>query len=87
MCFRLAAKDSSRRIGPTEEAVLALPLLAHPYATMLSKYVWMCANGEILGKKSRTCMSSAPSPRLFIVTTPVGLEEDTSRAWSVREKG
>ena len=32
-------------------------------------------------------MISAPSLRSFIVTTPVGLEEYTRRAWDVREKG
>ena len=74
MCFRLAAKYSSHRIGPAEEAVLTLPLLAHSYAAVLSTYVWMCANGAILGAKSRICMSSAPIPRSFIVTSSVGLD-------------
>ena len=32
-------------------------------------------------------MSSAPSSRLFIVTSPLGLEEDTRRAWVASEKG
>ena len=86
LCFRLDAKDSYLMIGPTEEVVLALPLLAHPYAAVLSTYVWMCANRAIPGAKSRSYMRSAPSPRSFIVTSPVGLEEDTRRVWVVREK-
>ena len=76
----------SCRIGPTEEAMLILTLLAHPYAVMLSTYVWMCANMTILGAKSRSYMSSAPSPRSFIVTSPMGLEEDNRCAWVVRGK-
>ena len=87
MCCLLATKDSSRRIGPTEEAVLKLPLLAHPCAARLSTYVCMCAKCSILGAKIRICMISAPISRLFIVTPPVGLKEDTRRAWVVREKG
>ena len=67
----------SFRIGPTEEAMLILTLLAHPYAVMLSTYVWMCANMTILGVKSRICMISTPSLSSFIVKYPVGLEEDT----------
>ena len=85
MCCLLAVKDSYRRIGPTEEAVLTLPLLDHPCAAILSTYVWMCAKGGILGAKSRICMSSASVLRSFIVTYPVGLEEDTRRAWVVME--
>ena len=60
MCFHLAAKYSSHRLVPTEEAVLTLPLLAHLCATMLSTYAWMCAKGAILGAEIRSCMSSAP---------------------------
>ena len=70
-----------------EETVLTLPLLAHTFTTVLSTYVWMCAKGSILDSKSRICMSIPPSPRSFIVTSPVELEEDTMRAWFVREKG
>ena len=66
--------------------MLILPLLAHPYAVILSTYVWMCANTAILGAKSRSYMSSAPTPRSFIVTSPMGLEEYTRRAWVVRGK-
>ena len=87
ICCCLATKDNYHRKGTTEEAVLTLPLLAHPCAAMLSRYMWMCAKGDILGAKSRICMSSAPISRLFIVTSTVGLEEDTRRAWVVREKG
>ena len=87
MCCCLAAKDSSHRIGPTEEAMLTLPLLAHPCAAVLLAYVWMCAKGAILGAKIRSCMIIFPSSRLFIVTSPVGLEEDTRRACVSREKG
>ena len=84
MCFRPAAKDSFHRVVPTEEAVLKLPLLDHLCAAMLLTYVWMCAKGTILGAKIRICMSSAPIYRLFIVTSPVVLEEDTMRAWVAR---
>ena len=87
MFFRLDAKYSYRMIGQIEEAMLTLPLLAHPYAAVLSTYVWMCNNRDILGAKSRSYMRSAPSPRSFIVTSPVGLEEYTRRVWVVREKG
>ena len=87
MCCLLTAKDSSRRIGPTEEAVTTLHLLAHFCAAVLSTYVWMCSKGDILGVKSRICMSSAPSSGSFIVTSHLGLEEDTRLAWFVREKG
>ena len=87
MCCYLDAKYSSRRIGPTEEAVLTLALLAHPCASVLSTYVWMCAKGPILAAKIRSCMSSALISRSFIVTYPVELNEDTRRAWVVREKG
>ena len=49
----LATKDISRRISLTAEAVLTLPLLAHPCAAVLLTYVWMCAKGAILGEKER----------------------------------
>ena len=39
MCCRLSAKEISHRIGPTEEAVLTLPLLDHPCDTVLLTYV------------------------------------------------
>ena len=87
MCCLLAAKDSSRRIGLAEEAVLKLPLVAHLCAAVLSTYVRMCAKGAILGAKSRICMSSAPILKLFVVTSPVELEEDIRRASVVRENG
>ena len=87
MCCLLAAKDITSRIGPMEEAVLKLPLLVHTCASVLLTYIWICAKGGILGAKSRICMSSAPILRLFIVTSPVGLEEYTRRAWVVREEG
>ena len=64
--------------------MLKLLLLAHPCAAVLLMYVWMCAKGAILGEKIRSCMSSAPSSRLFIATSLVGLEEDTRRAWVAR---
>ena len=80
MCCHLAAKNSYRRIGPTKEAVLTLTLLAHTYDSVLSTYIWMCAKGAILGAKIRICMSSTPRLRSFIVTSPVGLEEDTRSA-------
>ena len=47
----------------------------------------MCAKGAILGGKIRSCMSSDPRSRLFIVASIVRLEEDTRRAWVAREKG
>ena len=84
MCCCLAAMGISRRIGPTEEAVLTLPLLAHPSATVLLTYVWMCTKGAIFGAKSRSCMSRAPLSRSFIIIFPVVLEEDTRRAWVAR---
>ena len=87
MCCNLAAKEISRRIFPTEEAILTLPLFAHPCAAMLLTYVWMCANGDIRDAKSRIFTRSAPRSRLFIVTSPVGLEEDTRRSWVLGEKG
>ena len=87
ICCLLVYKDSSGRIGQTEEAVLTLILLAHPCAAVLLTYVWMCAKGCILGAKSRIYISSAPSLGSLIVTYPVGLEEETRRAWVVREKG
>ena len=61
MCCLLTAKDNSRRIGPTEEAVTTLPLFDQPCSAVLSTYVWMCSKGDIIGVKSRICMSSAPS--------------------------
>ena len=66
--------------------MLTLPLLAHPCATVLLTYMWMCAKEGILGEKIRRCMSSAPNSRLFIVTSHMGLEEYTRRALVVREK-
>ena len=45
MCCHLAAKDSYRMIGPTEEAVLTLLMLVHPCANVLLAYVFMCAKG------------------------------------------
>ena len=84
MCFRLAAKYSSHRIVLTEEAVLTLPLLAHLCASVLLTYAWMCAKGAILREEIRSCMSSAPRSGFLIVTSPVGLEEDTMRAWVAR---
>ena len=74
MCFRLAAKERSRRIGSTEEAVLTLHLLDHLYFTVLLTCVWMCDKGAILRAKIRSCMSSAPSSKSFIVTYLLGLE-------------
>ena len=87
MCCRLSTKDSSHRIGPTEEAVMKLPLLSHPCAAVLLMYGCMCAKGTILGAKIRICMSRAPRSGSFIVTSPVGLEEDTRRAWVAKEMG
>ena len=84
MCFYLAAKYSSHRVVPTEEAVLTLPLLAHICAIMLSTYTWICDKGAILGANIRSCMSSAPRSGFSIVTSPVELEEDTMRAWVAR---
>ena len=83
----MAAKDSYRRIGPPEKAVLTLPLLDLTCAAVLLTYVSMCAKGDILGVKIRICMISAPILRLFIVTSHMGLEEYTRRALVVREKG
>ena len=74
MCCLLTAKDSSRRIVPTKEAVLALSLLDHPCAAMLLTYVWMCTKGAILGGNIRICMISAPSLSSFVVTYPVWFE-------------
>ena len=73
MCCHLSAKYSSCVIGPTEEAMLTLPLLFHPCADVLLVYVWMCSKGGILGAKSRICMSSTPISRSFIITSHVGL--------------
>ena len=87
MCCLLATKDRSRSIGPTEESVITLPLLDHLCAAVLLIYVWMCSKGEISCSNIRSCMSSAPSSGSFIVTYPFGLEEDTRRAWVVRENG
>ena len=61
--------------------MLTLPLLAHPFADVLLTYVWMCAKGGSLGANSKICISSAPSSRSFIFTSPLGFEEDTRRAW------
>ena len=80
MCCHLSAKDSSHSMGPMEEAVLTLPLLANPCAAVLLTFIWMCAKGSILGAKSRSCMSSAPISRSCIVTSLVELKEDTRRA-------
>ena len=66
---------------------MTLPLLSHPCTYMLSTYVWICDMVAILYTKSRSCMSSAPSSRLFIFTSHVGLDEDTRRVWVVRENG
>ena len=87
MCCRLASNESSHRTGLTEEDVLTLPLLDHPCAAVLSMYVWMCAKSAILGAKIRSCMSSNPRSRLFIVIAPVDLEEDIRRAWVASENG
>ena len=67
--------------------MLTLPLLAHPFADVLLTYVWMCAKGGSLGANSKICISSAPSSRSFIFTSPLGFEEDTRRAWVAWEKG
>ena len=66
---------------------MTLPLLAHPYAAVLLTYVWMFAKGAILGANIRICISSAPISGSFIITSPLGLEEDTIRAWVAWEKG
>ena len=81
MCCRLASNESSHRTGLTEEDALTLPLLDHPCAAVLSMYVWMCAKSAILGANIRICMSSNPRSRLFIVISPVCLEEYTRSAW------
>ena len=65
---------------------MTLPLLSHTCAAVLSTYMWMCAKGAILGVKRRICISINPSSRSFIVTFLAVLEEDTRRAWVVREK-
>ena len=70
-----------------EEAVLTLPLFSNTCASMLSTYVWMCAKSAILGEKIRIYMSSATSSRSFIITSLVGLKEDTRRECFDREKG
>ena len=54
---------------------------------MLLTYVWMYAKGAILREKIRIYMSSVTSSRSFIITYPVGLEENTRRKWVAREKG
>ena len=87
ICCRISTKDSSHRIGTTEEAVFTLPLFYHPCAAVLLTYVCMCAKGTILGAKIRICMSSTHRSGSFIVTSPVGLEEDTRCDWVAREKG
>ena len=48
MCCRVAAKYSSHRIFPMEEAILTLPLLDHPCYDVLLTYVSICAKGGIL---------------------------------------
>ena len=65
---------SSCRVGPNYKAVLTLPLLAHPCASVLLTYVWMFSKFAILGANIRICMSSAPSSRSFIVTPYVHLQ-------------
>ena len=87
MCCLLNAKYISCRIDPMEEAVLKIPLFVHTCSAVVLTYVWMCAKGCILGAKSRIFMSSAPILTLFVVTYPVGLEEDTRHAWVVRGEG
>ena len=87
MCCYLVAKAISLVIGLTEEDVMTLPLLDHPCAAVLLVYVWMCAKGAILGAKNRIFIISDPSSRSFLVTSTLGLEEDTRRAWVDWEKG
>ena len=87
MCCRLATKEISPRIGPTEEGVMTLPLLEHPCVTILSPYKWMFAKGAFRGAKIRSFMSNALSSKSFIVTYLLGLEEDTMCVWVEREKG
>ena len=77
MCCLVSSKDSHRMTCSAEEAVLTLPLLDHPCASVLSTYVLMCAKGAIIGAKNRIYMISAPNSRFFIVTSPAGMEEDT----------
>ena len=79
MCCGLSTKYRSHRIGPTGEAVLTLPLLDHTCAALLLAYMWMCAKGAILGANIRSCMIIAPGFSSLIVTSPVGLEEETRR--------
>ena len=67
--------------------MLILPLFYHTYASKLLTNLWMCAKGAILGEKISIYMSSATSSRLFIIISPVGLEEDTRRKWVARGKG
>ena len=65
---------------------MTLPRLVHPCAAVLSMYVWMCNQVAILGGNIRSCMIIAPRSKLFIVTSLLGLDEDTRRVWVVREK-
>ena len=59
------------------EDVLTLPLLAHPFVAVISTYMWICDKGGILCANIRSCVSITPILRLCIVTSPVGLEEET----------
>ena len=45
ICFRLATKDISRRIGLMGKDVLTLPLLDHTCVDVLLTYVLMCSKG------------------------------------------
>ena len=81
MCYRFAAKEISCRISPTEEAMPTLPQLVHPCATVLLTYMCTCTKGTILREKSRSCMSSAPISKYFIITYMSGLEGDTRCDW------
>ena len=67
VCCCISTKDSSHRIGSTEEAVLTLHMLAHPCDAVLFTYVRMYAKGAILREKIRISTSIAPSSRLLIV--------------------
>ena len=54
---------------------------------MLLTHVWMYAKGAILREKIRIYMSSVTSSRSFIITSLVGLKEDTRRECFDRENG